>query len=221
MRTSKAQLKVQQDTIQHLEWELEVLKQRFADVEAERDELYDRFVRTIYDVQQKSGFKNLVLEKKLAALSESLEKKVRCSDSLRWWDWRPQISTVFCSSKASHASLSRPDRLTGGAAERGFAGLKFGPYRPLRRYKEIGGERRGSRMAFFAFLLSPVLLSNLNTRSPTNLFARTSWMAKTRPSATSSMNLRECARRTMTLCGRSRPRCTTWACQQKSLALRW
>jgi len=75
LRTSKAQLKVQQDTIQHLEWELEVLKQRFGDVEAERDELYDRFVRTIYDVQQKSGFKNLVLEKKLAALSESLEKK--------------------------------------------------------------------------------------------------------------------------------------------------
>lgn len=61
-----------------------MLKQRFADVEAERDELYDRFVRTIYDVQQKSGFKNLVLEKKLAALSETLEKKVRSSQEGQW-----------------------------------------------------------------------------------------------------------------------------------------
>lgn len=103
MRTSKAQLKVQQDTIQHLEWELEVLKQRFADVEAERDELYDRFVRTIYDVQQKSGFKNLVLEKKLAALSESLEKKVRCSNSETGGLKYRRCSV---SSKASHVSLS-------------------------------------------------------------------------------------------------------------------
>ncbi len=76
LRTTRAQLKIQQETIQQLQWELEVLKQRFADVESERDELYDRFVRTIYDVQQKSGFKNLVLEKKLAALSDALEKKV-------------------------------------------------------------------------------------------------------------------------------------------------
>ena len=31
----------------------------------ERDELYERFEATIYDVQQKSGFKNLLLEKKV------------------------------------------------------------------------------------------------------------------------------------------------------------
>lgn len=57
------------------EWEYEVLQQRFAELEKERDELYNNFVKTIYDVQQKSGFKNLLLEKKLGALSEQLEKK--------------------------------------------------------------------------------------------------------------------------------------------------
>jgi len=44
-------------------------------VEAERDELYAKFVKAIHEVQQKSGFKNLLLEKKLGAISETLEKK--------------------------------------------------------------------------------------------------------------------------------------------------
>ena len=33
-------------------------------------------MRTIHEVQQKSGFKNLLLEKKLMALADTLEKKV-------------------------------------------------------------------------------------------------------------------------------------------------
>ena len=56
-------------------WEHEVLEQRFHHVEKERDELYDKFENTIYDVQQKSGFKNILLERKLQAINESLEKK--------------------------------------------------------------------------------------------------------------------------------------------------
>ncbi len=53
----------------------EVLEQRFTQLEAERDELYDRFVKTIFEVQQKSGFKNLLLERKLGSVSDQLEKK--------------------------------------------------------------------------------------------------------------------------------------------------
>ena len=34
-------------------------------VSQERDELFEKFESTIYDVQQKSGFKNILLEKKL------------------------------------------------------------------------------------------------------------------------------------------------------------
>lgn len=44
-------------------------------MERERDELYDKFVSTIHEVQQKSGFKNLLLENKMSALNDELEKK--------------------------------------------------------------------------------------------------------------------------------------------------
>ena len=51
------------------------MEQRHHHVEKERDELYDKFESTIYDVQQKAGFKNILLERKLTAINESLEKK--------------------------------------------------------------------------------------------------------------------------------------------------
>lgn len=44
-------------------------------MQSERDELYAKFVKAIHEVQQKSSFKNLLLEKKLGALSDTLEKK--------------------------------------------------------------------------------------------------------------------------------------------------
>jgi hypothetical protein len=45
-------------------------------VQKERDDLYNKFVSSIYEVQQKSGLKNMLLEKKLETLSEALESKV-------------------------------------------------------------------------------------------------------------------------------------------------
>ena len=44
-------------------------------MQQERDELYRKFVKAIHEVQQKSNFKNLLLEKKLGALADTLEKK--------------------------------------------------------------------------------------------------------------------------------------------------
>ena len=44
-------------------------------IQKERDELYSKFVKAIHEVQQKSGFRNLLLEKKLTALADTLEKK--------------------------------------------------------------------------------------------------------------------------------------------------
>jgi hypothetical protein len=49
--------------------------QRFAKVEAERDALHAKFEKAIFDVQRKSGLKNMVLERKLEALGDELEKK--------------------------------------------------------------------------------------------------------------------------------------------------
>ena len=47
----------------------------FIQTQDERDELYKKFVKAIHEVQQKSNFKNLLLEKKLGALADTLEKK--------------------------------------------------------------------------------------------------------------------------------------------------
>lgn len=44
-------------------------------VEKERDDLYSKFVSAINEVQQKSGLKNVLLEKKLASIHTNLEKK--------------------------------------------------------------------------------------------------------------------------------------------------
>ncbi len=41
--------------VKNLEWEAEVLQQRFGAVQKERDELYDKFESSVYDVQQKTG----------------------------------------------------------------------------------------------------------------------------------------------------------------------
>ena len=59
-----------------MQWEHEVLHQRFEQTQKERDELYTKFVKAIHEVQQKGNFKNLLLEKKLSALADTLEKQV-------------------------------------------------------------------------------------------------------------------------------------------------
>uniref|UniRef100_A0A8I3MCG1 Dynein regulatory complex subunit 4 n=1 Tax=Canis lupus familiaris TaxID=9615 RepID=A0A8I3MCG1_CANLF len=68
---TKARLKVAEKELKALQWEHEVLEQ----VQQERDELYRKFTAAILEVQQKVGFKNLVLERKLQALSAAVEKK--------------------------------------------------------------------------------------------------------------------------------------------------
>lgn len=75
LASAKARLKVQNEEFKSLGWEHEVLEQRFEKVQNERDELYQKFIKSIHQVQQKSNFKNLLLEKKLGALADTLEKK--------------------------------------------------------------------------------------------------------------------------------------------------
>ncbi|KAM9607751.1 dynein regulatory complex subunit 4 [Trichechus inunguis] len=72
---TKARLKVTEKELKDLQWEHEVLEQRFIKVQQERDQLYQKFTAAIQEVQQKTGFKNLVLERKLKALSTAVEQK--------------------------------------------------------------------------------------------------------------------------------------------------
>ncbi|KAM5137803.1 dynein regulatory complex subunit 4 isoform 2-T2 [Mantella aurantiaca] len=75
LASTKSRLKSAEKELNDLKWEHEVLEQRFQKVQVERDELYRKFTAAIQEVQQKSGFKNLLLERKLQALGDTLEKK--------------------------------------------------------------------------------------------------------------------------------------------------
>lgn len=71
----KVCLKVMEKELKDLQWEYEVLEQWFIKVQQEWDEFYWKFIVVIQEVQQKIGFKNLVLECKLQVLSVVVEKK--------------------------------------------------------------------------------------------------------------------------------------------------
>eukprot|EP00877_Chromochloris_zofingiensis_P012225 jgi/Chrzof1/7256/Cz02g16210.t1 len=72
---AKARLAAAEKQVKNLEWEAEVLQQRFGKVQQERDELYEKFEASVYDVQQKTGLKSLLLERRVEALSDALEMK--------------------------------------------------------------------------------------------------------------------------------------------------
>ncbi|NXK64891.1 DRC4 protein, partial [Sylvietta virens] len=94
LMNSKAHLKITQKELKDLQWEHEVLEQRFRKVQAERDELYQKFTKAINEVQQKTGFKNLLLERKLQGLLSLLEQK------------EVELSEVFAASNLDPSALS-------------------------------------------------------------------------------------------------------------------
>ncbi|XP_063802001.1 dynein regulatory complex subunit 4 [Pseudophryne corroboree] len=98
LASTKARLKMTEKELNDLKWEHEVLEQRFQKVQDERDELYKKFTAAIQEVQQKSGFKNLLLEKKLRALAEHLEKK------------EAQLNEVLAASNLDPTALSAVTR---------------------------------------------------------------------------------------------------------------
>merc|ERR1712146_498517 len=68
----KAKILVTDEELKKVEWEREVLEQRYEKVRKERDVLYQNLQGAVYEVQQKAGFKNMLLNKK----SKLLEKKL-------------------------------------------------------------------------------------------------------------------------------------------------
>jgi hypothetical protein len=44
-------------------------------LEREKKDLFDEFHRLVYELHQKTGLRNLILEKKLETINESLETK--------------------------------------------------------------------------------------------------------------------------------------------------
>ncbi|XP_031732469.1 dynein regulatory complex subunit 4-like isoform X2 [Anarrhichthys ocellatus] len=72
---TKARVKVLEKELRDLSMEHELLLQAFEKVQQERDELLKKQTEVILDIRQKSGLKQLLLERKLAALTETVEKK--------------------------------------------------------------------------------------------------------------------------------------------------
>lgn len=75
MRRVKAALVLVEGSQSTVMWEHETLLQRFADLKTERDELKENLRSSVYDVKQKSAFRNLLLEKKLAAMQRVQEER--------------------------------------------------------------------------------------------------------------------------------------------------
>jgi hypothetical protein len=75
LKEAKKRLVQFEEQLKNLKWEHEILEQSHANVQQERDELYQKFERTIHDVQKKTTFKNQLLETKVGALHETIEKK--------------------------------------------------------------------------------------------------------------------------------------------------
>lgn len=70
-------------------------------IEAERNDLYEKFVLAIQEVQQKCGLKNILLEKRLTALTETIEKK------------EAQLSEVLSASNLDPISMATVSRKLG------------------------------------------------------------------------------------------------------------
>jgi hypothetical protein len=75
LKQVKSRLLTGEDRLQKMKWEYEVSQQRFARLKLERDDLFQKFQDAVYDVQQKAGFRGLLLEKKVVLAQTELEKK--------------------------------------------------------------------------------------------------------------------------------------------------
>jgi hypothetical protein len=73
LREVKAKILVTDDELKKVEWEREVLEQRYGKVKTERDSLYSNLQGAVYEVQQKAGFKNMLLDKKTVLLQKKLD----------------------------------------------------------------------------------------------------------------------------------------------------
>ena len=95
LKEVKAEILIFEAKLKRLGWEHEVLLQRYERIQTERDRLYEQFQTSVFNVQQKAGFKHLLLEKRLLALGESLEKK------------EAQLNEVLVSANLSPAVLGQ------------------------------------------------------------------------------------------------------------------
>ncbi|KAL1512599.1 hypothetical protein ABEB36_002163 [Hypothenemus hampei] len=75
LANTKAKLSQTIKEFEDLHWSNLALELRFEKLQKERDELHDRFVSGIMEVQQKTGVKNVLLQKRIESLSQINEHR--------------------------------------------------------------------------------------------------------------------------------------------------
>ena len=92
MRRVKAALQVVEGQSSTSSWEHETLIQRFSDLERERDDLRNNLMASLFEVKQKSGFRGLLLEKKLSAVRRvQEEREAQLTEVLSRANLEPQV----------------------------------------------------------------------------------------------------------------------------------
>lgn len=71
---TRLELLVLEEKNRSADWEIEIIRQQADQASQERNELKAQLDSKIFAMQQKTGFKNLLLEKKIEGMSEDLEK---------------------------------------------------------------------------------------------------------------------------------------------------
>jgi len=65
---TQSQIMERDSVLKEIEWQYEVRLQQFQYLEKEKEELYQDFDRTVYELQQKTGLRNLILERKFETI---------------------------------------------------------------------------------------------------------------------------------------------------------
>lgn len=75
LQSTQKEIVKYEDGVKNIEWQFEVRLQQFQYLEREKKSLFDEFHRLVYEIHQKTGIRNLILEKKYQTIQESLETK--------------------------------------------------------------------------------------------------------------------------------------------------
>ena len=75
LKQSKERVQLIEQNLKKLKWDYEIMNQNYESVKKDRNRMFNALERAVYENQQKSGFKELLLEKSLHAVHDSLEKK--------------------------------------------------------------------------------------------------------------------------------------------------
>lgn len=116
LKNTGARLKASEDNCKQVQWENEILKQRFQEIEKERDALYKEFSNKCIEVQQRGQLKTALLDKKLALIHGELESRtVALGDiatQLKQKDTLPNIEGIDLMYDRADKILAQKDLLT-------------------------------------------------------------------------------------------------------------